>query len=593
MQKHTLRYHVALSIVTLGVVAVACTVTIDRTFIQRVEENPTLPFTYAAVVLLALSLIYFLLRIDTLTKTLKEKSQHLQWLNANLETRIAERMRESAETRKNLLQDSTDLRKFQLAVEYSSNQVVIADKTGLIVYANPATEHISGYARSELLNTSVKMLWSGSMGGVFYKNLWKRISTQKQVFESELKSKRKNGSEYWAHMIVNPILDSAGRVEFFVGISRDVTHHREVAAVKAQLDNFFALSADMLCIAHVNGSYTKVSPSFTKILGFHAEELLNAPLTTHTFSEDLPIMADMLTRLASGESVRDLKSRSVTKSGETLWLSWSATPTQDGTFYAIAHDVTQEEAVNRAKTEFVSLTSHQLRTPLAAIGWYAEMLLAGDAGRINAEQKDYVQEIYNNEQNMLELINALLNMSRLELGTFVIEPEATDMSLLAKGVLHELLPSITQKKLRVNEDYAKKLKPYAVDTKLMRVVFQNVLSNAVKYTPENGTVTLRLKPLGEGAHDGMNQDDLLITVSDTGYGIPKNQQNQIFQKMFRAENVVAKSVEGTGFGLYMVKAILEASGCHIWFESTENVGTTFYVVVPKTGMKKKESTKKR
>jgi len=249
----------------------------------------------------------------------------------------------------------------------------------------------------------------------------------------------------------------------------------------------------------------------------------------------------------------------------------------------IFRDITHERDIDKAKTEFVSLASHQLRTPLSTINWYAEMLLAGDAGKVNDEQKKYLEEIYTGNQRMVELVNALLNTSRLELGTFVVEPEPTDIVLLAKSVSDEQKSQIAARKLKFVPSFAKDIPIIQADQKLLRMVFQNLLSNAIKYTPEGGKIEFSLS--------WDNKKNILIKFSDTGYGIPKVQQDKMFTKLFRADNVKEKDTEGTGLGLYIVKAIIDHSGGKIWFESEENKGTTFYITLPLDGMKKKESDK--
>src|SRR3989344_3108432 len=247
----------------------------------------------------------------------------------------------------------------------------------------------------------------------------------------------------------------------------------------------------------------------------------------------------------------------------------------------IFRDISLEKDVDRAKTEFVSLASHQLRTPLSTISWYAEMLLNGDAGKLKAEQKHYLQEIYQGNQRMIELVNALLNVSRLDLGTVVIDLEPTDFVEVADSVIHELAPQIKERLIKFSKKYDKGIPVIPADAKLLRIIFQNLLSNAIKYTPPKGSVTL---PIEKG------NPDVTITVADTGYGIPSDQQSQIFTKLLRADNVREKETAGTGLGLYLVKAVVEKSGGKVWFESKENVGTTFYVTIPLAGMKKKEGT---
>lgn len=251
-------------------------------------------------------------------------------------------------------------------------------------------------------------------------------------------------------------------------------------------------------------------------------------------------------------------------------------------FVAIERDVTKEKEIDRAKSEFVSLASHQLRTPLSTINWYAEILLSGDAGKISDEQKEYLGEIYKGNQRMVDLVNALLNVSRIDLGTLAVEPEPTDLKDLAESVFNEMKPQIANKKLKVNKKYDKKLAKINLDPKLMRIVFQNLLSNAVKYTPDKGNVSLDISVISK---------DVKITVKDSGMGIPSYQQKNIFTKLFRADNAREKETDGTGLGLYIVKSVIEQFGGKVGFKSVENKGTTFYATIPTKGVKAKEGTK--
>ncbi|MFA7302754.1 MAG: CHASE4 domain-containing protein [Candidatus Paceibacterota bacterium] len=234
---------------------------------------------------------------------------------------------------------------------------------------------------------------------------------------------------------------------------------------------------------------------------------------------------------------------------------------------------TKLKLIDVAKTEFVSLASHQLRTPLTSISWYTEMLLAGDAGKLTPGQTRYLQEIYAGNRRMVALVNALLNVSRLELGTLVFEMRPTDVVAVAKSAVEEQQPQVSEKGLHFQATYEADLPLVSTDAKLFRMVIQNLLSNAIKYTPAGGTVSFSLAL-------NTTREVLLITVTDTGYGIPKNQQDKIFTKLFRADNARAKEVEGTGLGLYIVKSVVEHSGGKVWFESEQGKGTTFFAAIP-------------
>ncbi|OGH72165.1 MAG: hypothetical protein A3I93_00530 [Candidatus Magasanikbacteria bacterium RIFCSPLOWO2_02_FULL_43_22] len=299
----------------------------------------------------------------------------------------------------------------------------------------------------------------------------------------------------------------------------------------------------------------------------------------------------------------------ITKDGKKIPVADSASPVKAAQGNIIGcvvvfRDVTHERDVDKTKTEFVSLASHQLRTPLSTVSWYTEMLLSGDAGKLKPEQKKYLDEIYTGNQRMVALVDALLNVSRLELGTFAVEPQPTNMMELARSVMDEQKPAIDEKKIHLKPSLADNLPIIQADPKLLRMVFQNLLSNSVKYTPEGGTIEFAIWTVKKGERmDAQTalEDSIAIKVADTGYGIPKDQQNKIFTKLFRADNVREKDTEGTGLGLYIVKSIIDHSGGKIWFsspggsalggESSENPGTTFYVTLPLAGMKKKEGAK--
>jgi signal transduction histidine kinase len=238
----------------------------------------------------------------------------------------------------------------------------------------------------------------------------------------------------------------------------------------------------------------------------------------------------------------------------------------------VFRDITREKEVDKAKSEFVSLASHQLRTPLTAISWYTEMILKGDVGKVVPQQKKYLQEIYRGNRRMVELVNTLLDVSRLELGTFKIESRPTDVIALAESVLEEQKLKIETKKIFIVEKLEKNLLAVSTDPKLLRMVFQNILNNSLEYISPGGTVKFEVS--------FNSKNTLMIKISDTGYGIPKNQQEQIFTKLFRADNVRKKETSGTGLGLYIVKSIVENLGGKIWFESEEDRGTTFYVALP-------------
>jgi PAS domain S-box-containing protein len=251
-------------------------------------------------------------------------------------------------------------------------------------------------------------------------------------------------------------------------------------------------------------------------------------------------------------------------------------------FVAIERDITKQKEIDRSKTEFVSIASHQLRTPLTIINWYVEMLTTSADWELSKKQLQYLDEIVRASKRMIELVNSLLNVSRIEMGTFMVEPEPVNFADAIEDTLKELIPQITHKKILVVKKLEKDLPPINADPKLLRMIFQNLLANAVTYTPEDGVITVNIE---------RRMENILVTIADTGMGIPSQQQSKIFQKFFRADNAREKEPDGNGLGLYIVKSIVESAGGKIWFTSEENKGTAFYIALPISGMQKKAGTR--
>lgn len=234
-------------------------------------------------------------------------------------------------------------------------------------------------------------------------------------------------------------------------------------------------------------------------------------------------------------------------------------------------DVTQQKAIDQAKSEFVALASHQLRTPIAAVRWNVELLQMKLKDSLGEKSAEYLTKIENNVSRMNNLINDFLSVSKLEIGTFATDKIEIKLDDFLDSVLEEHDPTIVSKQIKVLRTYDPEDFTIKTDERLLHIIANNLISNAVKYTNDSGAVEVSYISVGR---------EVELTVTDDGIGIPIGEQERLFSKFYRATNAQGHKAEGTGLGLYIVKEAVEKLGGRISVASEENVGTKFTVNLP-------------
>lgn len=229
------------------------------------------------------------------------------------------------------------------------------------------------------------------------------------------------------------------------------------------------------------------------------------------------------------------------------------------------------EELDSVKSEFISVAAHQLRTPLSAIKWTLSLLQDGDAGPVTPEQKDLFEKAAQSNERMIRLIEDMLTVTRIESGkaTFVSVPVSLGEILI--GITGEIATTAKDKGLTLTLAPLPQHRTILGDAEKLRSVFQNLLENAMRYTPKGGTITVTLF---------QKEHMVEIQVKDSGIGIPEKQRMNIFSKFFRADNAVKTVTDGTGLGLYVAKTIVERHHGSLRFESEEGKGTTFFITLP-------------
>ena len=330
--------------------------------------------------------------------------------------------------------------------------------------------------------------------------------------------------------------------------------------------------SDGLLVFDKGGRLSSANHQAEKFLAVSAKEIMGQSVSELAERPDFKVLADLI-----GPGIKAIFRKELVLS-KNLTVEVSTEPMMPkgeklGTLI-ILHDISREKMVEKIKTEFVSLAAHQLRTPLSAIKWTLKMLLDGDLGEITEDQKEFIEKTYQSNERMIALINDLLDITRIEEGRYLYRPTLADFEEVAFSTADYCRELATRKKIDfLLKKPEIKLPKTSMDVEKVGLVVQNLIENAIKYTPAGGKIEASM------GYDKAKKE-IVFSVKDTGVGIPVDQQARIFTKFFRGANVMRMETEGSGLGLFISKNIIEAHGGKIWFESKEREGTTFYVVLP-------------
>jgi signal transduction histidine kinase len=347
----------------------------------------------------------------------------------------------------------------------------------------------------------------------------------------------------------------------------DEEKNKTLAIITNLTDGLLVFSQE---IFNKNNKLALINPQAEDILKISGKELLGKSLEEMRSSPQIKLMIDLIQKDPGKLIRRELKIE------ENIILEISVLPLINrgekiGSLI-ILHDISREKEIENMKSEFVSTAAHQLRTPLSAIKWTLQMIIDGDLGYLSPEQKTFLMQGYKSNERMINLVNDLLNVARIEEGRFGYQFSLIHLEDLIQATIQDFIHKIQEKK--INFQYLRPSNPLPkvnVDPAKMRLVIGNLIDNAIKYTPKNKQVTISIK------YDKLN---LEVSIKDSGIGIPADQQKRLFSKFFRSENAVRAQTEGSGLGLFIVKNIIEKHKGAIWFESAENKGSNFCFTLP-------------
>ena len=257
-------------------------------------------------------------------------------------------------------------------------------------------------------------------------------------------------------------------------------------------------------------------------------------------------------------------------------------PVSAGQEYIIViHDVTKERQLERIRADFVANVSHELRTPLTTIRGYAETLLSEDSVRTKTGEQ-FIVKILNHSARLTRLVSDLLELSRLELGEVELKRAPCHFNTFYEPLLDVFEPLLEESGLVLKWEIPEKFQKVNVDQQLFMQIFVNLIDNAIKYTPDGGEITVSAEICSREETEGSNtvSDEIILSVEDTGIGIPMESQPRVFERFYRVDEGRAREMGGTGLGLAIVKHIVLSHNGRIWLESTLGQGSIFYVAVP-------------
>lgn len=527
-------------------------------------------------------------------------------------------------------QKDVQIKKLSQAVEQSPVIVVVTDLNGTIEYVNPAFTEVTGYTYEEAIGQNPRILKSGKTDNNTYHDLWSSITSGKQ-WQGEWMNKKKNGELYWESVVITPIQNEQNQTTNYVAVKQDITQRKsaeqeirdlnaslerkieertsqlaetnfslkkEIEERKAisealqikttELENFFSVALDLLCIADTNGNFVRVNKAWEGILGYSASDLEKRQFLEFVHPEDLQATLNAMAELSEQHPILNFTNRYRTKDGDYRFIEWRSSPSGN-LIYAAARDITERikaeketrkaqreaELANMAKSEFLSRMSHELRTPMNAILGFAQLL---EMGQLNPSQRKGVDHILRGGKHLLDLINEVLDISRIESGRLSLSSEPVRLQDVLEEMIDTVAPLAESRAVTVTLiDSPSNYSFVKADRQRLKQVLLNLINNSIKYNRSGGTVNVSTQII----HKSDEADVTRIEVSDTGFGISPDDFPKLF-KPFERIGAEQTEIEGSGLGLALVKKFVEAMNGKVGVESEVNSGSTFWIELPYT-----------
>ena len=483
--------------------------------------------------------------------------------------------------------------------------IFMLDPTGHVASWNPGAERIEGYRATEIIGCHFSCFYPPEDVQASKPQRALQTAIAEGRYEEEGWRVRKDGSRYWANVLLTALTDGAGKLRGFSKISRDITEHRRTEALLEESEERHRKLFDnnphpTWVFERETLRFLAVNTAAVRKYGYSRDEFLSMTLKDIRPPEDVPALLETVKTLgdeneSSGAWRHRLKDGTIIDSENT---SYALTFLGRAARVVVAVDVTQRrrdeaekskfteslaaanqelglrnrevERATQMKSKFLASMSHELRTPLNAIVGFSDLLAEGTSGALNAKQKRFVDHIKQGSAHLLQLINDILDLSKIEAGQLELHTE----EFLVQDALPEVLSTIAPLAMAKNIWLEQKLQSKSLvkaDRVRFKQILYNLLSNAVKFTPQGGRISIDCVD---------NWDFVRVSVTDTGIGIRPEDQEVIFDEFRQGEGSGDGVHEGTGLGLAITRRLVEQQGGGIRLESEFGKGSCFSFSLP-------------
>lgn len=375
---------------------------------------------------------------------------------------------------------------------------------------------------------------------------------------------------------LNPPLPGADEIAQLDHVFHDMADALAEAARKerAIIEN----ARDVICSIDADGRFVKVSAAAVQVLGYTPDELVGKRFIDLVLPDDVKATEQVAADIVSGKTEASIENRVVRKDGRIIYILWSTHwSASEKSLFCVAHDITDRKKLERMKQEFLSMISHDLRTPLTSVGGFLTLLEKGAYGTLNSTGDQRTAAAERNVTRLISLINDLLDIEKLESGTLTMHRQQTDLSDVVARSVDAVRVFAEQHNVKLQAEPIP-FEVFADGDRLVQVLV-NLAGNAVKFAPPDSTVTIAAEDIGTAIE---------IKVIDHGRGIPAKFRDVIFDRYRQVEAADATKKGGTGLGLAICKAIVEQHGGKIGVESEEGKGSTFWFRLPKRVVESQE-----